>query len=113
MKITNIPFLNQENNLTSHVIPDRSNSISPLIDISIEDFCLNIHICFNELNKRDILIDYINNFLVLKLSFSPSFSNEILNLKRIFYYKNLDFYNYEVEKLKNIVFLKIPFIIQA
>lgn len=110
MKINNIPFLDNDFNLNSCLIPTVNKSLSPFVHISVKASNLDVFISFYELTKKDIFIDYINNFLVLKIFFSNYAYNKTFNLKRIFYYKNLDFYKYKSKEVGNIVLLKIPFI---
>lgn len=110
MKINNIPFFNNDFNLNSSLIPKVNKSLFPFVDVSIKASTLNLNISFYELTKKDIFIDYTNNFLVLKISFSSPPSNETFKIRRNFYYKNLDFYKYKSKEMKGIVFLKIPFV---
>lgn len=110
MKINNIPFSNNDFNLNPSLIPNVNKSLFPFVDMSIKTSTLDVNISFYELTKKDIFIDYTNNFLVLKISFSSPSSNETFNIRRNFYYKNLDFYKYKSKEMKDIVFLKIPFV---
>lgn len=109
MKVNNSSFvLKKEISISSSLLQEIKPLTSPFINIFEDDSFLNVNILFYELKRRDVYIDYINNFLILKLSFY-TFPTEISTLKRIFYYKNLDFYNYVSEKKSDMIFLKIPF----
>lgn len=110
MKTNNILFFNKEKKIDALLSSTYStNNIYPIIDIFINDSFLYMDIFYYGLKKREFSIDYINNFIVLTLSFDSTISDDIFISKRIFYYKNLDFYNYKSQKHSNIVSLKIPF----
>jgi HSP20 family molecular chaperone IbpA len=81
-------------------------NVKPIIKLANKDKFYDIYIYLRGLTKEEILIKYVNNFLILNLSLKNK--NNKVNLKRVFYLKNVD-----IDKIKNIVcanliYFKIP-----
>ncbi|GAA0086773.1 hypothetical protein UT300007_32140 [Clostridium sp. CTA-7] len=81
-------------------------NVKPIIKLVNKDKFYDIYIYLRDLTKEEILIKYVNNFLILNLSLKNK--NNKVNLKRVFYLKNVD-----IDKIKNIVcanliYFKIP-----
>ncbi|WP_411169302.1 hypothetical protein ACH36K_01710 [Clostridium sp. MB05] len=81
-------------------------NVKPIIKLVNKDKFYDIYIYLRDLTKEEILIKYVNNFLILNLSLKNK--NNKVNLKRVFYLENVD-----IDKIKNIVcanliYFKIP-----
>lgn len=82
-------------------------NIKPIIKLVNEDKFYDIYISLRGLTKEEILIKYVNNFLMLNLSLRNKYNTKV-NFKRAFYLKNVD-----IDKTKNItcanlIYFNIP-----
>lgn len=80
---------------------------SPIINIVDKDKFYDIYIFLQDLTKEEILIKYVNNFLVLNLSLKSK-ENLLYKFKRIFYLKNVDIDRVQNSVHANLVYIKIP-----
>lgn len=80
---------------------------SPIINIVDKNKFYDIYIFLQDLTKEEILIKYVNNFLVLNLSLKNK-ENLLYKFKRIFYLKNVDIDRIQNSVHANLVYIKIP-----
>lgn len=80
---------------------------NPIINIVDKDKFYDIYIFLQDLTKEEILIKYVNNFLVLNLSLKNK-ENLLYKFKRIFYLKNVDIDRVQNSVHANLVYIKIP-----
>ncbi|MBS4803354.1 MAG: Hsp20/alpha crystallin family protein [Clostridium sp.] len=80
---------------------------NPIINIIDKDKFYDIYIFLQDLTKEEILIKYVNNFLVLNLSLKNK-ENLLYRFKRIFYLKNVDIDRIQNSVHANLVYIKIP-----
>lgn len=80
---------------------------NPIINIIDKDKFYDIYIFLQDLTKEEILIKYVNNFLVLNLSLKNK-ENLLYRFKRIFYLKNVDIDRVQNSVHANLVYIKIP-----
>ena len=80
---------------------------NPIINIVDKDKFYDIYIFLQDLTKEEILIKYVNNFLVLNLSLKNN-ENLLYKFKRIFYLKNVDIDRVQNSAHANLVYIKIP-----
>lgn len=80
---------------------------NPIINIVDKDKFYDIYIFLQDLTKEEILIKYVNNFLVLNLSLKNN-ENLLYKFKRIFYLKNVDIDRVQNSVHANLVYIKIP-----
>ncbi|TGY40044.1 hypothetical protein E5347_16075 [Clostridium sartagoforme] len=80
---------------------------NPIINIVDKDKFYDIYIFLQDLTKEEILIKYVNNFLVLNLSLKSK-ENLLYKFKRIFYLKNVDIDRVQNSVHANLVYIKIP-----
>ena len=80
---------------------------NPIINIVDKDKFYDIYIFIQDLTKEEILIKYVNNFLVLNLSLKSK-ENLLYKFKRIFYLKNVDIDRVQNSVHANLVYIKIP-----
>lgn len=80
---------------------------NPIINIINKDKFYDIYIFLQDLTKEEILIKYVNNFLVLNLSLKNK-ENLLYRFKRIFYLKNVDIDRVQNSVHANLVYIKIP-----
>ena len=80
---------------------------NPIINIVDKDKFYDIYIFLQDLTKEEILIKYVNNFLVLNLSLKNK-ENLLYRFKRIFYLKNVDIDRVQNSVHANLVYIKIP-----
>ncbi|MBS5939928.1 Hsp20/alpha crystallin family protein [Clostridium sp.] len=80
---------------------------NPIINIVDKDNFYDIYIFLQDLTKEEILIKYVNNFLVLNLSLKSK-ENLLYKFKRIFYLKNVDIDRVQNSVHANLVYIKIP-----
>ncbi|WP_291651553.1 hypothetical protein [Clostridium sp.] len=79
----------------------------PIIKVINRDKFYDIYILLRGLSKEEILIKYVNNFLILNLSLKNKYNNKV-NLKRLFYLKNVDIDKTENIACANLIYFKIP-----
>lgn len=84
-----------------------NKNINPIINIVDKDKFYDIYIFLQDLTKEEILIKYVNNFLVLNLSLKNK-ENLLYKFKRIFYLKNVDIDRVQNSVHANLVYIKIP-----
>ena len=80
---------------------------NPIINIVDKDNFYDIYIFLQDLTKEEILIKYVNNFLVLNPSLKSK-ENLLYKFKRIFYLKNVDIDRVQNSVHANLVYIKIP-----
>ena len=80
---------------------------NPIINIIDKDKFYDIYIFLQDLTKEEILIKYVNNFLVLNLSLKNK-ENLLYRFKRIYYLKNVDIDRVQNSVHANLVYIKIP-----
>lgn len=80
---------------------------NPIINIVDKDKFYDIYIFLQDLTKEEILIKYVNNFLILNLSLKNK-ENLLYKFKRIFYLKNVDIDRVQNSVHANLVYIKIP-----
>ncbi len=79
----------------------------PIIKLINKDKFYDIYIFLRGLTKEEILIKYINNFLILNLSLKNKYNNKV-NFKRSLYLKNVDINRTENIVYANLIYFKIP-----
>ena len=94
----------KENLLDLNKLNKNKNQIINIID---KDKFYDIYIFLQDLTKEEILIKYVNNFLVLNLSLKNK-ENLLYRFKRIFYLKNVDIDRIQNSVHANLVYIKIP-----
>lgn len=80
---------------------------NPIINIVDRNKFYDIYIFLQDFTKEQILIKYVNNFLVLNLSLKNK-ENLLYKFKRIFYLKNVDIDRIQNSVHANLVYIKIP-----
>ena len=83
-----------------------NKSTNPIINIIDKESFYDIHIILKNLIKEEIIIKYINNFLVLHLSLKNK-NNDQLKFKKMFYLKKVDINTLENFVQANYIYLKI------
>ena len=84
-----------------------NENINPIINIIDKNKFYDIYIFLQDLTKEEILIKYVNNFLVLNLSLKNK-ENSLYKFKRIFYLKNVDLDKTQNSVHANLVYIKVP-----
>lgn len=79
----------------------------PIIKLINKDKFYDIYISLRGLTKEEILIKYVNNFLILNLSLKNKHNNK-MNFKRAFYLKDVDINRAENIVCANLIYFKIP-----
>ncbi|ATD56119.1 hypothetical protein [Clostridium chauvoei] len=100
-------FLNNKNKFISDLIDDNSLNTNPIINITQNKNYYDILISLNGLKKENLLLNYINNFLILNLNLKSK-NNKSLQYKRLFYLKNIDICNITNKVSANLIYLKVP-----
>ena len=83
-----------------------SKSTNPIIKIIDKESFYDIHIFLQNLIKEEIIIKYINNFLVLHLSLKNK-NNDPLKFKKMIYLNKIDINTIENFVQANYIYLKI------
>lgn len=107
--MTNNLLLTDRENKINNLLefnPSKEN-IKPIIKVVNRDKFYDIYILLRGLTKEEILIKYINNFLILNLSLKNKYNNKV-NFKRSFYLKNVDINNTKNIACANLIYFKIP-----
>lgn len=107
--MTNNLLLTDRENKINNLLefnPSKEN-IKPIIKVVNRDKFYDIYILLRGLTKEEILIKYINNFLILNLSLKNKYNNKV-NFKRSFYLKNVDINKTENIACANLIYFKIP-----
>jgi hypothetical protein len=87
---------------------DSSNeNTMPIIEIIDKDNFYDIYILLKDLTKDQIILKYINNFLILNLSLKNKY-NDLLKFKRIFYLNKINIDEIQNSVQANLIYLKIP-----
>ena len=84
-----------------------NENINPIINIIDKNKFYDIYIFLQDLTKEEILIKYVNNFLILNLSLKNK-ENSLYKFKRIFYLKNVDIDKIQNSVHANLVYIKVP-----
>lgn len=84
-----------------------NENINPIINIIDKNKFYDIYIFLQDLTKEEILIKYVNNFLILNLSLKNK-ENSLYKFKRIFYLKNVDIDKTQNSVHANLVYIKVP-----
>lgn len=84
-----------------------TENIKPIIKVINRDKFYDIYILLRGLTKEEILIKYVNNFLILNLSLKNKYNNKV-NFKRLFYLKNVNIDKTENIACANLIYFKIP-----
>ncbi|GAB6168769.1 hypothetical protein JCM1393_12290 [Clostridium carnis] len=85
---------------------------TPIFNITQNNNFYDVYISLRGLSKDEILVKYINNFLIFNLSLKNKNNNSI-KYKRSFYLKNIDIDKIENIICANLIYLKIPKIINS
>ena len=83
-----------------------NKSTNPIINIIDKESFYDIHIILKNLIKEEIIIKYINNFLILHLSLKNK-NNDPLKFKKMIYLNKIDINNMENSVQVNYIYLKI------
>ena len=81
-------------------------NINPIIKVIDKDRFYDIYIYFKNLTKDEIVLKYINNFLILNLSLKNS-KNDLLKFKRILYLNKINIDTIQNSVQANFIYLKI------
>lgn len=80
---------------------------NPIIKVIDKKNFYDIYIFLQDLTKEEIIIKYINNFLILNLSLKNKY-NDLLNFKRMLYLNKVDINTMENSVQANYIYLKLP-----
>lgn len=81
-------------------------SKKPIIKVIDKKNFYDIYIFLQDLTKEEIIIKYINNFLILNLSLKNKY-NDLLNFKRMLYLNKVDINTMENSVQANYIYLKL------
>ncbi len=81
-------------------------NINPIIKVIDKDRFYDIYIYFKNLTKDEIVLKYINNFLILNLSLKNS-KNDLLKFKRILYLNKINIDTIQNSVQANFIYLKV------
>ena len=84
-----------------------NNDIKPIIKVIDKDSFYDIYIVLKDLTKDEIILKYINNFLILNLSLKNK-NNKLLKFKRILYLNKINIDKIQNSVQANLIYLKIP-----
>lgn len=84
-----------------------ADSKNPIIRIIEKDKFYSIYIYFKCLTKENLMIKYINNFLILTLSLKNK-NNELLTFNRMIYLNRVSIDKLENTINTNFIYLKLP-----
>ena len=87
-------------------IESLKRSINPIIKVIDKDSFYDIYIFLHNLTKEEIIIKYINNFLILNLSLKNK-NNDLLRFKRILYLNKIDIDTIQNSVQANYIYFKI------
>lgn len=79
---------------------------NPIIKVIDKDSFYDIYIYFKDFTKEEILLKYINNFLILNLSLKNN-KNNLLKFKRILYLNKVNIDTIQNSVQANYVYLKV------
>lgn len=94
-----------KNNLIA--VDSSTENTKPIIKIIDKDNFYDIYILLKDLTKDELILKYINNFLILNLSLKNK-HNDLLKFKRIFYLNKVNIDKIQNSVQANLVYLKIP-----
>lgn len=81
-------------------------NIKPIIKVVDKDSFYDIYIFLQDLTKEEIIIKYINNFLILNLSLKNK-NDDLLSFKRILYLNKVDIDTIQNSVQANLIYFKI------
>lgn len=81
-------------------------NIKPIIKVVDKDSFYDIYIFLQGLTKEEIIIKYINNFLILNLSLKNK-TDDLLSFKRILYLNKVDIDTIQNSVQANLIYFKI------
>ena len=84
-----------------------TNSSNPIIRVIEQDKFYSIYIYFKCLTKENLMIKYINNFLILTLSLRNK-NHELLTFNRMLYLNKVDIDKLQNTINTNFIYLKLP-----
>lgn len=87
-------------------INQNEKNLNPIIKVIDKDSFYDIYIYLQNLTKEEIILKYINNFLVLNLSLKNN-KNDLFKFKRILYLNKVDIDTIQNSVQANYVYLKI------
>lgn len=84
-----------------------NENTKPIIKVIDRDSFYDIYIFLRDLTKDEIILKYINNFLILNLSLKNKY-NDLVNFKRILYLNKINIDKIQNSVQANLIYLKIP-----
>lgn len=84
-----------------------ANSTNPIIRVIEQDKFYSIYIYFKYLTKENLIVKYINNFLILTLSLRNK-NNELLTFNRMLYLNKVNIDKLQNTINTNFIYLKLP-----
>ncbi|MDV4150803.1 hypothetical protein R0131_08150 [Clostridium sp. AL.422] len=78
----------------------------PIIKVIDKNSFYDIYIFLQDLTKEEIILKYINNFLILNLSLKNKY-NDLFKFKRILYLNKVDIDTLQNSVQANYIYLKI------
>ena len=83
-----------------------SETIKPIIQVIDKKNFYDIYIFLQGLTKEEIILKYINNFLILNLSLKNK-NNNLFKFKRLLYLNKIDIDTIQNSVQANYIYLKI------
>ena len=83
-----------------------TQTIKPIIQVIDKKNFYDIYIFLQGLNKEEIILKYINNFLILNLSLKNK-NNTLFEFKRMLYLNKIDIDTIQNSVQANYIYLKI------
>ncbi|WP_066889278.1 hypothetical protein [Clostridium nigeriense] len=87
-------------------IDKNKENINPIVKVINKDSFYDIYIYLQDLTKEEIILKYINNFLILNLSLKNN-KNDLLKFKRILYLNKINIDTIQNSVQANFIYLKI------
>lgn len=84
-----------------------NENTKPIIRVIDKDSFYDIYIFLKDLTKDEIILKYINNFLILNLSLKNKY-NDLLKFKRVLYLNKVNIDKIQNSVQANLIYLKIP-----
>ena len=81
-------------------------NINPIIKVIDKEKFYDIYIFLQHLTKEEIILKYINNFLILNLSLKND-KNDLLKFKRILYLNKINIDTIQNSVQANFIYFKI------
>lgn len=88
-------------------IDSLNENTKPIIRVIDKDSFYDIYIFLKDLTKDEIILKYINNFLILNLSLKNKY-NDLLKFKRVLYLNKVNIDKIQNSVQANLIYLKIP-----